>query len=380
MLTPTILAISMATVMAGAAISPALGLIEDAFPEASTTTIKLILTIPSIMIVPFSFLSSYLTKKIQKRTIIMIGLVIYLIGGIGPQFVSSIEMIMVLRLILGVGVGLVMPMSTTLINDYYTGKERTKMMGFQSAFNNLGGILTMTVAGWLAAFGWRVPFNVYFLGLIIFLFTFLFVPENKVENHDEKEKKKRKLPLKVYGYALAMGGVMLIYYTIATNIALYLKESHIGGAELAGIVGACTTVGGMFTSFLLIHVESLFKRYILPAMLISMAIAFLILSLTFSIPLIMISVVMIGLGQGALFPTLILRALESVPPHLASQTIAWTSSFTFIGQFLSPVIMDGVSMLFNQDTIRFQYSVLAFSVATFAIFSIGYIYKKRPIK
>src|SRR5699024_12513796 len=153
MLKPTITSISMATVMAVAAISPALCLIAEAFPDASSTIIKLVLTAPSLMIIPFSFLSSFLTFKMTKRTIIMIGLAIYLIGGIGPQLVSTIEVLLVLRLILGAGVGLVMPLSMSLINDYYTGQERTQMMGYNSAFSNFGGIITMLVAGWLATCG-----------------------------------------------------------------------------------------------------------------------------------------------------------------------------------------------------------------------------------
>src|SRR5699024_3651879 len=123
-------------------------------------------------------------------------------------------------LISGAGVGLVMPLSMSLINGYYTGKERTQMMGYNSAFSNFGGIITMLVAGWLATFGWRVPFNVYFLGLIIFLLIFFFLPKGESQL-PVKEKSKTRLPLAVYGYALAMGGVMLAYYSVATNIALY---------------------------------------------------------------------------------------------------------------------------------------------------------------
>src|SRR5699024_6278555 len=123
MLKPTILSITMATVIAGAVISPALGLIVKSFPEVSPTMINLILTAPSLIIIPFSFLSSYLTSKMTKRTIILIGLIIYLIGGVGPQFVSSIELLIGLRLFLGAGVGLVMPLSMSLINDYFKGKE-----------------------------------------------------------------------------------------------------------------------------------------------------------------------------------------------------------------------------------------------------------------
>src|SRR5699024_1320818 len=181
MLKPTILSISMATVMAGAAISPALGLMQEAFPEASPTFIKLILTAPSLMIIPFSFVSSYLTQRMTKRSILMIGLLIYLIAGIAQQFINNIEIISILRLVLGAGVGLVMPLSMSLINDYYTDTERTKMMGYNSAFSNFGGIITMLVAGWLASFGWQVPFNVYFLGLAIFILVYFYLSKGEVQ-------------------------------------------------------------------------------------------------------------------------------------------------------------------------------------------------------
>jgi|SRR5699024_8123204 len=174
MLKPTIISISMATVMAGAAISPALGLIASAFPESSPMMIKLILTAPSLMIIPFTFVSSYLTMIISKRTIIIFSLLIYLVGGVGAQFSNSIEILIAFRLLLGVGVGLVLPLSMSLINDYYTGRERTKMMGYNSAFSNFGGIVTMLLAGVLATYGWRVPFNVYFLGLGIIVLVFSF--------------------------------------------------------------------------------------------------------------------------------------------------------------------------------------------------------------
>lgn len=55
MLKPTIISIAMATVMAGAAISPALGLIAERFSNVDSVLIKLILTAPSLTVIPFSF-------------------------------------------------------------------------------------------------------------------------------------------------------------------------------------------------------------------------------------------------------------------------------------------------------------------------------------
>lgn len=373
MLKPAILSISMATVMAGAAISPALGLIAQAFPEASPTVIKLILTAPSLMIIPFSFLSSYLTKKMTKKAICLLGLVIYIIGGVGPQFVTSLSALIGLRLLLGAGVGLVMPLSMTLINDYFSGKERTKMMGYNSAFSNVGGILTMLLAGWLATFGWRVPFNVYFLGLAILLMIYFFLPKGEVQKAESKAE-RTKLPMAVIGYAAAMGGVMLAYYAIATNIALYLEQNALGNAALAGTIVSFTTVGGMITSLLLVQIEVTLKNYIIPVMLAVMALAFAILSFTYSIPLIMLAVCFVGFGQGVLFPTLSLKALDQVPFTKADQAIAWTSSFTFLGQFLSPLVLDGISKLFHQEAIRFQYGTLAVAMIIFVLGSLWVIF------
>src|SRR5690625_4274361 len=105
MLKPTIISITMATVMAGAAISPALGLIAANFPDTNPTYIKLVLTAPSLLIIPFSFLSSYLTKKVTKRFIVLLGLAIYVIGGVSAQFTNTIEMLLAFRFLLGAGVG-----------------------------------------------------------------------------------------------------------------------------------------------------------------------------------------------------------------------------------------------------------------------------------
>lgn len=379
MIKPTIISISMATVMAGAAISPALALIGKAFPEADPVMIKLILTAPSIMIIPFSFLSSYLTTKMTKRSILLIGLSIYLFGGVGAQFVNSIELLLAFRLLLGVGVGFVIPLSMSLINDYFTGKERTKMMGYNSAFSNFGGIVTMMLAGFLATYGWRIPFNVYLMGLVIMGFVFFFLPKGEIQKPNKNEPRAR-MPLSVYGYALAMGGVMLVYYSIATNIALFLEQNNIGGPALAGTVISFTAIGGMTTSLILVWLQDLFKKFVIPVMLFGMGLAFIFLSFTSYVPLIMLAVCLIGFGQGVLFPVIILKTLDSVASHLSDRALALTSSFTFLGQFLSPILLEGLGKLVNNPSIRFQYGVIAFIVMLTVAINVFIIMKDSKMK
>lgn len=209
------------------------------------------------------------------------------------------------------------------------------MMGYNSAFSNFSGILTILLAGWLATFGWRVPFNVYFLGLFIFVMIFFFLSKGEVQKPVEHQPKK-KVPLAVYGYALAMGGIMLAYYSIATNMALYLEQNCLDGATIAGTVVAFATVGGMITSLLFVQIEMAFKKFVIPIMLFGMGLAFLMLTFTNSVPVVILSVCLVGFGQGSLFPIITLKALDHVEFHQADRAVALTSSFTFLGQFYHP--------------------------------------------
>ena len=381
MLKPTIISIAMATVMAGAAISPALGLIAAHFSEADPVLIKLVLTVPSLMIIPFSFLSSYLTKKISKRSIVLLGMAIYVISGVGAQFSSTIEILLAFRFLLGAGVGLVMPLSFTLISDHFEGKELTKMMGYNTAFSNIGGIVTMLLAGFLASFNWYVPFNVYWMGLGIFMLVFFFLPFNEPIKQD-KGAKKVKMPLSVFGFALAACGVMLAYYAVATNMALYLEQSKLGGSQTAGLVISFTTVGGMVTSLTLVRLQFLFKNFLMSAALLSMGIAFGILAMSHSVPVILISVCMIGFGQGIIFPLINDIVLGDVNPAISDRVISIVSSMIYVGQFLSPVVLDSIGRMAGHADIRFQYGVLAAGllVSVAVMMVVKLVRRKRAIQ
>ena len=72
---------------------------------------------------------------------------------------------------------------------------------------------------------------------------------------------------------------------------------------------------------------------------------------------------------------LVLKVLDKVVPHHSDRAIAITSSFTFLGQFLSPLVLDGVGKIAGVEAIRFQYGFL--SVAIMIIVVINFIIVSR---
>ena len=141
LLKPTILSLSFLSILSGAAVSPALGRIQQAFPEASELTVQMILTLTPLFIIPFSLLTGRLSLKINKRHILFAGLTIYLLAGVGGGLMNSMPMILVMRALLGIGTGLISALSLSLIADFYHGNERSTTMGQSSAIATLGGIV-----------------------------------------------------------------------------------------------------------------------------------------------------------------------------------------------------------------------------------------------
>ncbi len=73
---------------------------------------------------------------------------------------------MAVSALLGIGAGLIIPLSTGLISRYFTGEYRVKQFGYSSAITNMTLVVATAVTGYLAEVHWRLPFVVYLLPLI----------------------------------------------------------------------------------------------------------------------------------------------------------------------------------------------------------------------
>ncbi|VVS94536.1 MFS transporter [Desulfoluna spongiiphila] len=343
MLKAAILSISLLTIMASAAISPALGIIAAAFPHADAMLIRLIVTLPSMTIIPASLMSARLTRVMKKRTILFIGLVLYMAGGVGGGLVSSMDLILVMRGILGIGVGLLMPVSTALVSDFFKGDEAAKMTGWVTASNNLGGIIAVILSGWLASFCWRYSFFVYFLALVAAVFVVFFLPEP--ERQALRQKTDDKLPPVTYLAAGAAFAMMTVFYVLPTNIALFIKESGLGNAKTAGLALALVT-GFAFVSGSLFSKTQGHLRHLMATVQMSlMAAGFFLLSGNPSLPLVFLAVSLIGASFGNLYPMILLLVVHGVPRAQNTKAMAVVSIFLFSGQFFSPLFFGALEHL-----------------------------------
>ena len=240
----SILSISLLSIMASAAISPALSSIGEYFSDSSELMIKMVVSLPAIFIIPVTLITGRLIFYIKKKTLVYMGLGLYLIGGLGGALATSIVMLLVMRAIIGIGTGLLIPLMRGVIADFFEGDERVKMMGYASAVNNLGGIIATVFAGILTIYGWRYPFLVYIVAFFVLFLVIKYMPDHEVETNDGS---KAHINKNVWIIGLSHYIVVLIFFSIPSGLSYYITESGLGTGVTTGLLISLITIGSFFT-------------------------------------------------------------------------------------------------------------------------------------
>lgn len=139
-LAASILSLSLLTVMAGAAVAPALDTIRAHFSQTDKAAVQLIVSMPALFIVMTNMLFGRLSQRFGAKTLVIFGLALNTVGCCCAGLCNSIAAILVMRALVGIGVGLIMPMSTGLLTYYFAPDKREGLMGLSSAANQLGGV------------------------------------------------------------------------------------------------------------------------------------------------------------------------------------------------------------------------------------------------
>ena len=163
--------VSMVVSLPGLAVSPILGRLHRIFGHATDLEIQMLTSLPSLLIIPFVLLAGKLSVSRNKLLILYTGLIIFFVSGLSCLFVGGMTSLIVVNGILGIGAGMVIPLSTGLVADYFSGRPRVRQLGISSAISNVTLVLATSLTGWLATIDWHYPFLVYLLPGVSLLLT-----------------------------------------------------------------------------------------------------------------------------------------------------------------------------------------------------------------
>ncbi|MBF4984631.1 MFS transporter, partial [Nonlabens mediterrranea] len=160
---------SSLTIMVGAVIAPALPSIAKNLQFGFSP--GLLVTLPSLGVILFSPLIGKLINKIGALNLLMIGMLPYAIFGFIGIFLINDYILMLDRLLLGGACVTIQISVTTLIAELFEGKERLKLIAWQGVAIELGGVIFLSLGGYLGEHHWSFPFYIYLIAILFFAFS-----------------------------------------------------------------------------------------------------------------------------------------------------------------------------------------------------------------
>ena len=352
------------TMACNSALAPILAEVGKFFPDASDSAIQIVLTLINLTTLPMMLIEPAFESKITKRDIALIGTVLMLIGGLMPQVLNSqLWMLYAASIVIGAGLSLVVVVSSSLISDYFTGIEKSRVMGFQSIFVSIGGTIIAKGSGMFTAMaGWKRGCLVFLICVPIILIVALTVPKGTVVQKEESGEKAGISGSMIYFGALCLiTGIFVA--TFNTNIAMYIDRKGIGDASTAGTVASIMQVIGILGGLVLGNTVKLFKRFTIGASILMMAAGTAMVGFSTSLPVICIGAAVVGFGFAIRNPGAVTFAANMVPAAQASLAIAIVSATYNVGNFVSAYVVNPVANMLGDDIAnRFIVSAVALVV------------------
>ena len=344
--------------------------IIKAFPEYDPTIVMLVATFPGlIQIVPALFYGK-LTKVFKKKTLLFIGLTLFIVGGTLPTFIDNLPLIIAMRGLLGLGVGITMPLSIDIITDFFDGRERDFLIGFgTSTIACIGAIFFQLGGGILAdAFGWQYGFLTYLFPIWILAITMLYLPEPEKKQLSETtgSKTKVKLPKAIYWVCLGQVFFSGLIFGYVTNISVVIQGDQLGNATEAGLAISIFTFGTLLAGVVFGKVKHALPNFYLPVGVFVTGLGMVICYFSPTLTMIFIGSVIGGAGMGIGIPGVFTKVSELTPVGAPPQ-VGLVVVGQGLGGILGPFGFLVIQNIFNQDIGRFPLAISSVGLIILAL-------------
>lgn len=355
------------------AISPGIPIMMESFPEQSEASIQILTTIPALSVMIVVLTSSFIAERIGSKKTVAIGLVLISIFGPLPSILDNFYLILVSRVIFGIGLGLVNPLAVSLIGHFFSGDKKATMMGLRSAIESVGQALLTLIAGYLLVFsGWRLSFLVYLIAIPILIIFLMFVPnieDNKNKTQKNSRDSKQRINLNVLFFAFILFIVITTYVGVKVRLSSILLHYDYGTVSDAANILSLLTLIGLAAGIFFGKIFSILKNHVLPISLAIVGIGEIIVASSPNLMVTTVGCILIGIGY-PLIVAFIFTLTSTIAPK--NSAVLATSIMLFgcnTGAFLAPFGLQLVKGMTSSSSLTLPFYIygcilLIFSIVT----------------
>lgn len=346
---PVLLVASTLTVMAGAIIAPVLPLIRAELGIGATAAGLLVTTHGLVIALAAPVVGRLVDRHGARRTLAG-GLALYGLAGGAGLVVTSYPALLASRVVFGVGAAILFTATSVALLGLSSGEARDRVMGWRSSAASLGGVVWPLLGGAIAAVSWHGPFAVYLLGVPLGLAVLWLVPETRTE-----------APAEVGGQASGLGGVLadrpaiagvyafmfsssILLYGIVVFVPQRLSDLGVASSLTLGLPQAAMTAAAALTGVLYVALRrrASYGRLLVGTVTL-WVLAFAAIAVVRDPLLVAVATALFGLGSGLTLPAASVLLGDLVPAHLRGLASSYLGTATFLGQFVSPLVLGPVA-------------------------------------
>ena len=306
--------------------------------------VQISIGLPALFVALLGGPSGFLADRIGRKRVLLVALVLYTLFGTAPLWLPTLPLILASRAGVGMAEGAVLATGTALIGDYFTGSQRDKWFAIQGATATLIAICLLTLSGFLGAGGWRQPFAVYALPLLLVLLVARLIWEPATRQMEFAPDAKAGLP-GLWRICLVTIFAAVAFYVVLVQLPFLLTDRGFGAPkEIAlGTVASAVTAPLGALIFRLMARSGYASRLAVSFAASATGLGMIAANAEY-VP-ILIGAAVNGIGSGIALPTLIGSALAGRPSAVMGRASGiWNATF-FLGQFLSPPVFIGITAL-----------------------------------
>ena len=359
--------VSALTSLPGLAVSPILGELSTIFPHATELDIQMLTSLPSLLIIPFVLLAGKLAEKRDFIRLLRVGLWLFAASGVLYLFSSRMWQLMAVSALLGIGAGLIIPLSTGLISRYFTGEYRVRQFGYSSAITNMTLVVATAVTGYLAEVHWRLPFAVYLLPLISLVLSAYL--KKDTASVTIKQAAAIIPPIQStpvisgkYGIHIRHLVQLMLFYGLVTYVVLavtfnlpFLMEAHHFSSGNSGLMISLFFLAIMAPGFMLDNLVKLLGNKTKLYSLLAIAVGLLLIWISPTEWLIVPGCILVGLGYGIIQPLIYDKTVDTAIPQKTTLALAFVMVMNYLAILLSPFITDFFQWIFHTGSQEFPF-------------------------
>lgn len=242
-------------------ITPVLGVLNETYAQMGTSTVQLLQTLPYALVMVGSLMLGWLTTKVTKKRIVMAGMLLIGVCGMLPFFSDSFALLFASRLLIGFGFGIVGPLNTAVIADFFDEEHRAGLLGLHVVGMGIGTMLGNLIGGMLSGGGYQRFFLVYALAFVTMLVIFFCLEETPAVARENAQS--MKLNYRVYLISLTGFVHTLCINVYSTNVAIYVLEYITDNTAVTGIITTVNAAFALLVGAMFGRIAAVLKKYTL---------------------------------------------------------------------------------------------------------------------